>query len=285
MVAVETTASEAVREYASIAEVMQGRWERAEEWVAATPAPGICPRNPATCDGTVHVRLSDIGEEGDGLLPVDCPHDGTTRCPAAQERAARRLLELGFVRRVATPTWERVPADIRRVAKLYADTIATRVGRGQGLIIGGDTGAGKTATLALIASAALDARLEVVYLSAHRVFRYMDRAFENEDRLVEIAGCDLLLIDDLGTEVRSARAQSEFHDFMDARTGGRRSTCVTTNVLREELQGREDDPARAGRVDLRRVLDRLCELNPWLETMHQSQRQAADWQEWEADRS
>jgi len=243
-------------------------------WARGRGAEELCPPHPERCNGVVTVPLEAIETSATGELEIMCPFEADGTCPHKGERRRqgfqRYLRNLGFSERALTPTWQRVPKDILQPVKLYARSIDTRIERGEGLIIGGDTGAGKTCSLALLAIAAKGWAVE--YRTAHGLYRLLERRFEREAEAAALEQCALLLIDDLGTEAVTARAAAELHDVMDRRTGDRRSTVVTTNVTAEELRER--------RPDLARMFSRLEELSPWLQTAATTQRTQADWRTW-----
>lgn len=261
----------------ALARLAAQRNEAARAWAREAGPEGLCPPRPEQCEGVVTVPLEVIEPSATGELAISCPFEEEDVCPHKGDRrrqsAQRRLRALGFSERALTPTWQRVPEDIRRPLQVYSRSIGTRIERGEGLIIGGDTGAGKTCALALLAVAARGWTTE--YWTAHGLYRLLERRFEREGEAAVLEECALLLIDDLGTEAVTARAAAELHDVMDRRTGDRRSTVVTTNVTAEELRER--------RPDLARMFSRLEELSPWLQTAATTQRTRADWRTWEVE--
>ena len=261
-----------------VARITGERQAAAAAWAEKRGLPALCPRDPERCRGQVDVALRDIGMESEhGDWPVvtqttstACPFEGEGRCPhwQARQRAQmlRHLANLGFSREAQEPSWERVPAEFREPAQLYCRTLGERLKAGQGLTLGADTGAGKTCVLALIAWAAR--AVGTHYTTAHRLYRTLDRSWEQGEALDMLRHCPLLLLDDLGAEVPTPRAAAEFHDLLDWRTGEHLATCVTTNLFREQL---EADPR------LQRIFSRLSVRNAWLESTAETQRVPLDW--------
>ncbi|MGD9498815.1 MAG: ATP-binding protein [Armatimonadota bacterium] len=184
----------------------------------------------------------------------------------------RHLRSLGFPIAVADPRWDAVAPNIAKGLRLYCDTLPARLARGQGLILGGNVGTGKTSCLALIALAARQ-RCEAMLLTAGKLFRALARPWEEAaaETLEMAHQVDLLLIDDLGTEAARSESLAAFHEFINGRTGNRRSLCLTTNCRPETLRNMPD---------LARAFDRIEELNPWLIAEGESRRRKAALQDW-----
>lgn len=167
-------------------------------------------------------------------------------------------------------SWERVPEDIRPTLKLYCDTLSRRVAAGEGLIISGAIGAGKTKCLALIEQAALAAGISKCYIRTTSLFQEFH--FGKYERLDRTA--DLLMIDDLGTEYRSELPMSLFVDLINERWHYRRSVVVATNLTKDEI---------GADVALERVVSRLLNRAPWLWTALGDQRRPVSVAEWAAE--
>lgn len=181
------------------------------------------------------------------------------------------------------PTWERtadspgVPEDIRNTLRLYCDMLPRRVEAGEGLVLGGKAGAGKTYCLRLIEEAAGEAGVYWARFRAPVLFNLLHR-----ERWADYLESDaaLLLIDDLGTEYPADFATARFVDLMLERYERRQSVIVATNL------GDKDLAARPG---MERIVSRLRERGPFLWTKRGDQRKPAsvrDWaQEWEQEQA
>lgn len=109
----------------------------------------------------------------------------------------------------------------------------------QNLMLCGNTGVGKTFLSNCIAKELLDSGHTVIYYTAYHLFDYLakakfsnDRSFEDDemtspDKLVE---CDLLIIDDLGTELTNSFTVSSLFAIVNERILKNRSTIITTNL-------------------------------------------------------
>ncbi|MCD7955441.1 MAG: ATP-binding protein [Lachnospiraceae bacterium] len=105
------------------------------------------------------------------------------------------------------------------------------------LFLSGDTGLGKTFLSHCVANALLESTHSVVYFSAFRLFELLaDASFgrtdENEAGEMDryIYDCDLLIIDDLGTEMTNSFVASELFLVLNERILRRKSTMISTNL-------------------------------------------------------
>ena len=109
------------------------------------------------------------------------------------------------------------------------------------LLIFGDTGLGKTFLSHCIAGALLKQGFSVVYYSAARLFEALcDYQFRREEAkdldIQSVRSCDLLIIDDLGTEHPNALTVSLFFDCLNDRLLNGRSTIISTNLSLAEIR-------------------------------------------------
>ena len=120
--------------------------------------------------------------------------------------------------------------------------------RGSGsLLLSGGTGLGKTFLSACIAREVSDAGFSVVYDTAISVFsRYEDAKFRPDEvsdaDVRRCESCDLLILDDLGTEMTTAFVQSALYQIVNGRMLSGRSTIISTNLAPEELGHRYGAP-------------------------------------------
>lgn len=117
--------------------------------------------------------------------------------------------------------------------------------RGGNLLLYGAPGLGKTFLSAAIAGAVSQEGFSVVYDSAAHVFsRFEDRKFgrdtgeEAGEDVARFLRCDLLILDDLGTEMTTAFVQSALYEIVNTRLLERRATILNTNLSPEEVSRR-----------------------------------------------
>ena len=111
------------------------------------------------------------------------------------------------------------------------------------LLLFGAPGLGKTHLSAAIAREVSEKGFSVVYDTAARVFeRFEIQKFSREnaaDNDVErILSCDLLILDDLGTEMTTAFVQSALYQIINTRLMEKKSTIISTNLTPEKLEQR-----------------------------------------------
>ncbi|MCD8218497.1 MAG: ATP-binding protein [Clostridiales bacterium] len=110
----------------------------------------------------------------------------------------------------------------------------------QNILLFGDTGVGKTFLSHCIAKELLDSGHSVIYFSAQQFFdRLAEHAFRKESAAASdyrnIFKCDLLIIDDLGTEMTNSFTSSQFFVCLNERILRRRSTLISSNLNLQDI--------------------------------------------------
>ncbi len=112
----------------------------------------------------------------------------------------------------------------------------------------GSSGTGKTFMASCIANKLMSRGYSVVYQSAYKLFQFMeDYKFCRIDRDVNISvyesiyNCDLLIIDDLGTEFGTAYTCSVLFDILNTRLINEKSTIISTNLSLANLEKKYTD--------------------------------------------
>lgn len=111
----------------------------------------------------------------------------------------------------------------------------------QNLILHGQAGLGKTFLCHSIAKEVLDKGYTVVYLTAFNLFRLLENyRFHNAENQITmddidtIYKCDLLIIDDLGTEMNNTFTTSELFNLINSRLIDKKSIVISTNLSPSE---------------------------------------------------
>ena len=118
---------------------------------------------------------------------------------------------------------------------------AQQFSRGSGsLLLSGGTGLGKTFLSACIARVVSDGGYSVVYDTAGRIFSQFEEAkfrgdAEGDADAKRCQRCDLLIVDDLGTEMTTAFVQSALYQLVNSRLLAGKSTVINTNLTPPEL--------------------------------------------------
>ena len=105
------------------------------------------------------------------------------------------------------------------------------------LLFYGNTGLGKTFFCNCIAKEILEKGKTVLYATAPQLFKLMESIRFNKAEYDEmIFNCDLLIIDDLGTEFATLPTQSELFNIINTRMLARKPIIISTNLSMQELE-------------------------------------------------
>ena len=126
----------------------------------------------------------------------------------------------------------------------------------QNLLLFGAPGLGKTFLSACIARVVSEDGFSVVYDTAGHIFSQFEAAKFRRDDDGDTAGedvercmnCDLLILDDLGSEMTTSFVQSALYQIVNTRQMERRSTIISTNLTPGEL-ARRYTPQIASRIE------------------------------------
>lgn len=112
----------------------------------------------------------------------------------------------------------------------------------------GSVGTGKSFLSCCIAHDLIDSGHSVLYFSAVRLFQLLTEAsFRKESSLSissvmdDFSECDLLIIDDLGTENTTQFMASNLFSCINERINRNKSTIISTNLSLEEIRDRYSD--------------------------------------------
>lgn len=114
----------------------------------------------------------------------------------------------------------------------------------ENLLIYGNTGVGKTFLTNCIAKELLDASHTVIYLTSFQLFEILEKYKFNHEEDYEnirnkfdyILDCDLLIIDDIGTELSNTFVNSQLYQCINERHLKQKSTVISTNLSFEQLK-------------------------------------------------
>ena len=114
------------------------------------------------------------------------------------------------------------------------------------LLFMGDTGLGKTHLSSAIAKVVVDRGFDVVYESAQKIFSDFEaekfgRVPQGENRTERYLACDLLIMDDLGTEMQSAFTVSCLYYLINTRLINEKSMVISTNIDKDEFSRQYTD--------------------------------------------
>lgn len=110
----------------------------------------------------------------------------------------------------------------------------------------GATGLGKTHLSTSVAKVVIERGYDVLYRTAQDIMSVFERqrfgnGYQGDGSEREFFEADLLIIDDLGTEVVTQYTVSWLYDIINSRTNEDKPTIINTNLTQEELRARYAD--------------------------------------------
>lgn len=133
---------------------------------------------------------------------------------------------------------------VYKKVKDYADNFNGE-GSGSVLLFGG-TGLGKTHLAVAIAKRVVERGFYTVYVTSGTLFNdFRDERFRREgdaeSKTAKYSECELLVIDDLGTELPGRDVVAFLYNLMNTRINSGRSTVISTNLSTRDMLERYDD--------------------------------------------
>lgn len=132
---------------------------------------------------------------------------------------------------------------MEKIVGICRDFINTFHTENENIMFIGNTGVGKTFLANCIAKELLDKGHSVIYMTATEFFDSMGRAkFErdseitSEDMLEYLTECELLIIDDLGTEMVNSFTSSSLFYIINRRLNMGRSVIISSNLSLKKLR-------------------------------------------------
>lgn len=204
--------------------------------------------------------LENAGLGADYLTPVyDCPdckdtgYIGNEKCHCFQQAIINLLYEQsGIQTLLQTENFEHLSYGyyqgedlllFQRNVAVAENFVKTFNSDYHNLFFYGTVGTGKSFLSGCIAKALIEKGHSVIYFSAVALFEALSRGmFEHkspeEFHMLheELYGCDLLIIDDLGTEFLNNVTASQFFSLMNERHLNRKPTIISTNLFLQDIQ-------------------------------------------------
>ena len=123
------------------------------------------------------------------------------------------------------------------VAREFVDTFQKEF---RNLFLYGDTGIGKTFLSNCIAKELIDQSFSVIYFTSYELFDTLAKSKFEKDDAAEIMcehifDCDLLIIDDLGTELANSFTVSQLFLCLNERLLRKKATIISTNLSLESM--------------------------------------------------
>ena len=205
------------------------------------------------CDGSGFL----IDEETNTARDCECRprRMAIKRASRLEARLPKRYAGVGFDREPIAS----MPDTIVRQVKRYVRDVGASLDSGRGLYFAGDVGTGKTTLAMLVSQAALKAERSVAIYSTPRLLNVIRDTIGNGEStqalLDELAGVDLLHLDDVGAENTSDWVLEQLYSIVNARYEDERSTVITSNLMPDALGD------QIGQRTVSRLVE-MCELVP-----------------------
>ncbi len=128
---------------------------------------------------------------------------------------------------------------ILKLCRDYADSFNPKSSKN--LLFMGDSGLGKTHLTLAVVSEIIKKGYSVIYGSAYNLFSMIENEHFSStkgDSYENMLECDLLVIDDLGTEFVTAFTQSVLYGLVNSRILSGRPTIINTNLTMADIEKR-----------------------------------------------
>lgn len=125
---------------------------------------------------------------------------------------------------------------ILRYCRSYADNFAKN---SESILMKGATGLGKTHLSLAIANEVIKKGYGVIYVSAPSLMQKLEKQYfsRDDDSAIDmLVECDLLIVDDLGTEFRSQLSVSLMYNIFNSRMLANKPVIINTNLELRELE-------------------------------------------------
>ncbi|WP_145012371.1 ATP-binding protein [Pseudomonas oryzihabitans] len=183
------------------------------------------------------------------LADVPSGQRANAQAEAARTLVNERLIRSGVTERFKACTFDSFMARSKEqahalsVCQAYAAEFPARYQAGQCLLMLGNVGTGKTHLASAVVQQVIRRhRAQAVIVSASSIFRAAKAAmsrtatFTEENVLAELAGFDLLVVDEVGASKGSDWEVALLHEVIDRRYQGVRPTIVISNLDRQGMQ-------------------------------------------------
>lgn len=121
------------------------------------------------------------------------------------------------------------------IAKRYCIAFDNCKRQGYGAIFYGEVGTGKTFTAGCIANCLLSQGYTVRMTNFSRIAAQLQETFNKDSYYADLAGYDLLIIDDLSSERNTEYMNEQIYTVINARYEARKPIIFTTNLTEDEL--------------------------------------------------
>ncbi len=144
--------------------------------------------------------------------------------------------------------------DKMQIVRKYANNFEKFAEQGQGLLIYGGVGSGKTFAASCVANAVIDKGQSALVSNFIRLINQSNEAWERRQAVVDgLQNYKLLVLDDLGVERQSEYMREQMFNIIDTRYRSNLPLIITTNLPIEQIKNTDD-------IWLKRIYDRILAM-------------------------
>jgi DNA replication protein DnaC len=214
------------------------------------------------CKTPKQCRVNILGKERTPYCLCKCETEKRDREEAERKRAERER-KAREMRRVGFPDsdmqkWTFANDDLQnpritQAMQKYVENFPELRKKGQGLLLYGTVGTGKTYAAAEVANALIDKGYSALVTNFARIANTVGGMYGGkQDYYDSLNRFDLLVIDDLAAERKTEYMQEIVYNVIDSRYRAGLPMIITTNLTAEELKNPQD-------ITNKRIFDRVME--------------------------
>lgn len=156
---------------------------------------------------------------------------------------------------------------VSRICQKYAETFSDRLKEGQGLLLYGNVGSGKSFLASCIADTVTEEGFSCEFTSFARIVNEIESAKDKQKYIDDLNRFDLLIIDDLSSERDTEYMGEIVQNVIDTRYDSRKPVVITTNLTADELK----NPTG---IRKQRIYSRLLEMTIPVAVEHKDRRRS-----------
>ena len=179
-------------------------------------------------------RLSTL--RNNGLLEASISQICQMICPEAKKEAERICFPISNMRSWTFENDDMKNPRITEALKSYVENFPEFREQGQGLLLFGETGTGKSYIAAAAANALFNKGYSVLLTDFERIEKTVFGLEDKQAYYDSLNKFDLLMLDDLAAERNTSYMQSIVYKVIDSRVASGLPMIITTNLTSEELK-------------------------------------------------
>lgn len=188
-------------------------------------------------------------------IPCDCKNKQDDKQKEIERlRHIDQLKEnSGFTKSMLESTFEnddRANARESDMCKDYVNKFDKYSSNEVSVLLCGDIGTGKSFLAYAIGNSLLEKGYSVICTTVNSVILKLNDNFDKVELMDKLSRCDLLILDDIGTERDTSYGNSIFYEIIEKRLSKSKPFVFTTNLSDQSMKNTQD-------LDLKRTYDRI----------------------------